>query len=62
MLQSTEDRNLRFELADLYRQKKDDADAIKQYDFIARLLNADQPYDANSMNQDAGAYRQLAAA
>lgn len=62
VLATTEDRNLRFELADLYRQKKDDADAIKQYDFIAKLLNADQPYDPNTMNQDAGAYRQLSAA
>ncbi|HZT43856.1 MAG TPA: SurA N-terminal domain-containing protein [Chthonomonadaceae bacterium] len=61
-LNTTEDRPTRFELADLYRQKKDDADAIKQYDFIAKLLNADQPYDPNTMNQDAGAYRQLAAA
>jgi parvulin-like peptidyl-prolyl isomerase len=48
-LKTTEDRNIRFELADLYHEKKDDAKAGREYQMIARLLNADPPYNLQTM-------------
>ncbi len=48
-LKTTEDRNTRFELADLYRDKKQPDLADKQYALLSRLLNADPPYDVNTM-------------
>lgn len=61
-LKSTEDRNIRFDLAELYRDKKQYDQADKQYAFIARLLNTDQPFDAQGLQDDASTHQRLAAA
>ena len=44
-LKSTEDRNIRFELADLYRTKKQTKEAEAQYKKISDLMDVDTPYD-----------------
>ncbi|HEV2471107.1 MAG TPA: SurA N-terminal domain-containing protein, partial [Chthonomonadales bacterium] len=50
-LRSTEDRNVRFELAGYYRDKKQYDKAYSQYNEIKNLLDADAPYDLSSLQQ-----------
>lgn len=60
-LKTTEDKNIRFELADLYRDEKKPDQADKQYAMVARLLNADQPYDLQTMQDDRSSAERLLA-
>ncbi|MDE2125857.1 MAG: SurA N-terminal domain-containing protein [Armatimonadetes bacterium] len=60
-LQSTEDQSIRFQLASLYRDKKQYKDAAAQYHEIDQLMNASPPYDTNSGQTAINAYEQLIA-
>jgi len=60
-LRSTEDRQLRFELADLYRQRHKIDLARAQYATLSRLLNVNPPYDLNTLRDGRETRRQLAA-
>jgi hypothetical protein len=59
-LKTTEDRDLRFDLADLLAEKKDYAKAGEQYDQIAKLMAYDPPYDLRSMQSYQTYYQRLA--
>lgn len=61
-LESTENRELRFELADMYRQKQKKAEAETHYAMIARLLNASPPYDLRTAQEANQVHRRLVAA
>lgn len=61
-LESTENQEMRFELADMYRQKKQNDRAEKHYALIARLLAASPPYDVSTAQQANQAHRRLVAA
>src|SRR5579871_4955351 len=50
-LKDTEDHQLRLDLADLYRDKKEYKLADAQYKTISKQLDADPPYDMNTMQQ-----------
>ena len=59
-LKSTENRDIRFELASFYHEKQQNDLAGKQYDMIARILRDDPPYDMNTMKTTQDVQRKLA--
>lgn len=61
-LEGTENRDLRFELADMYRQKKQNTEAEAQYAMIARLQNARPPYNLQTATEANQVHRRLVAA
>jgi tetratricopeptide (TPR) repeat protein len=50
-LKTMEDRDIRFKLADLYKEKQQYKQAYAQYNMINRLMNSDTPYDAATTQQ-----------
>lgn len=58
-LTNYEDRNLRFDLADLYEQQKDTVDALKQYNRLSKYLAEDPPYNSTTDQQYIGYYQRL---
>lgn len=59
ILKLSDDQDRRFELATLYRDKKQYDKAKVQYDRIAKLLSYNPTYDANSMQSAAEVHRKL---
>jgi len=59
VLRHTENRDIRFKLADLYREKKQDDKALEQYQKIAKFLGDAPPYDLNTMQEAQQVYRHL---
>ncbi len=59
ILKTTEDRTVRFELADLYKEKKQFDLASEQYSKIGTLLRRDPPYDAQSMQTALDVHKRL---
>lgn len=59
VLRRTENRDIRFKLADLYREKKQDDKALEQYQKIARFLADAPPYDLTTMNAAEQVYKRL---
>jgi len=59
ILKSTEDRTVRFELADLYKEKKQFDLASEQYSKIGTLLRRDPPYDAQTMQTALEVHKRL---
>lgn len=62
VLKSTEDRDTRFQLADLLAEKKDKAAAEDQYATIAKYMAEDPPYDLGSYQTYQTDYQRLATA
>jgi hypothetical protein len=60
VLKSTEDRTLRFDLADLYVEKKDYAKANEEYGRIMKYLGEDPPYNGQTYDEYKGFYDRLA--
>ncbi len=58
-LKSTENRDIRFELAGLYHEEQKNDLAQKQYDMIARIMKDDPPYDLNTMHSAQDVLRKL---
>ncbi len=61
VLNRTESRDVRFTLADLYVQNKQNDLALQQYDKIKRFLDDAPPYDLTTMQDAKTAYQQLQA-
>ena len=59
ILKNTEDQDRRFDLANLYRDKKQNDKAKTQFDRIAQLLSYNPTYDADSMQAAATTHRKL---
>lgn len=59
ILKNTEDQDRRFDLANLYRDKKQNDKAKAQFDRIAKLLSYNPTYDADSMQAAATVHRKL---
>ncbi len=57
---SFEDTDLRFTLADLYRDKHDDKSTFGQYQKVAKLLNSDPPYDLQTRQKQLATRKRLA--
>lgn len=58
-LRTTENRDLRFQLAEHYREKKQPEQAEKHYAQIVKLLAADPPYDMQTMTDAVRNYDKL---
>ncbi|HZO88346.1 MAG TPA: SurA N-terminal domain-containing protein [Chthonomonadaceae bacterium] len=61
VLTRTENRQIRFDLASLYRETKQNDKALQQYEKIQRLLNDAPPYDLTTMQEAQQVHQQLAA-
>jgi hypothetical protein len=61
-LKTTEDRDIRFSLADLLAEKKDYPAAGEQYKQIEKLMSYDPPYNLQTMQNYKTYYERLAAA
>ena len=59
ILKNTEDQDRRFDLANLYRDKKQNDKAKAQFDRIAQLLGYNPVYDADSMQAAATVHHKL---
>ncbi len=62
VLNSTEDRDVRFSLADVYRQQKDYANANAQYELIAKFMSQSAPNTPDVDQQFITYYQRLASA
>ncbi len=62
VLNSTEDRDVRFALADTYRQQKDFANANSQYELIAKFMGQSPPNTPQLDQQYITYYQRLASA
>ncbi len=62
VLNSTEDRDIRFALADAYRQQKDFANANSQYELIAKFMGQSPPNTPELDQQYITYYQRLASA
>jgi tetratricopeptide (TPR) repeat protein len=60
VLKRNEDRDIRFSLADLLAEKKDNAKAAEQYNLIAKFMAQDPPYNLQSMQSYQTYYQRLA--
>lgn len=61
ILKTNEDQNLRFKLADLYKEKQQNDKANEQYQKIAKLMSYNPPFDAATMRTTQSTHQQLAA-
>ena len=60
-LKSIEDRDIRFDLAELYRDKGDNVDAFAVYQKTSRLMDINPGYDTATLTEEQAARKRLIA-